>query len=188
MARGTPCHWAPGRGTRRGGQAAPRSGQGAPSFRCLPASSQNMKVWAGCCGSESLGRALVWRQKGPVGPAWPGGAAATAGTGSRAGPAGSSRPGPRVWTPLSSWPRCVSLLKNNRPVPASLWQRVVLHPGKWGHARGVPGAGGQPHHAHRGPADDPPHSHRLLEEPHRTNRWVLRRPGLAVQTWAPDGL
>jgi hypothetical protein len=49
----------PGRGTRRGGLSAPQSGQGAPSFRCLPASSKNMKVWAGWCGNESPSRALV---------------------------------------------------------------------------------------------------------------------------------
>lgn len=49
-------------------------------------------------------------------------------------------------------------LKITSLAPPSFWQRVVLHPGKWGHTRGVPGARRQPHHAHRGPADDPPHS------------------------------
>lgn len=36
------------------------SGQGTPTFRRLPASSKNMKVWADWCGSESPRRALVW--------------------------------------------------------------------------------------------------------------------------------
>lgn len=48
-ARGA--RWPPGRGTRRGDRSATirrhrARGQGAPSFRRLPASSKNMKVWA----------------------------------------------------------------------------------------------------------------------------------------------
>lgn len=117
---------------------------------------------------------------------------------------GGGRCGRSAWTSRagSSWPgrlcgrllragRGVSLLKNNRPLPLlSSWQRVILHPGKWGHTRGVPGPRRQPYHAHRGPADDPSHSRGLLEKPHRTNRWVSpSRSGASLRdTWVLGGL